>query len=418
METLGKRQPGNDWEMSPNRARSKYDWDTEGKCFPILFGNRWSVADEGPTPADELYNACRCSSPTKFPLTDGRRSLLHTLSPSSLLPSRILSKQRPAPTTSANSAMKPVALRLNPIAKVNNTFQRPRRLTLGGITHRHNLTDCLSRRSVGNATQAYTGGISRRHSHPTASSVVYRESHTRIYKAESTISIPYISATQAYTRRNHTSPLHSHTGLHWQNLTSPFSSDCLIDGLLGMPYKDLLGGIIHRHTSRLYKDLLGGINHRHTSYQCHIGSHFLWQNHTSPLLLHSHTGSLSLWRNQPSPGSLPTTYIGDSVGHQSPAMAICVAPSLTGSPRVSPTASLDGSVGGFGRSINNSISRSRNPQNAASPSLHTSSPGHPNSSAHQATPPTSNNYPTPCLSIAPQIGSITVLSSLASPELI
>eukprot|EP01018_Ginkgo_biloba_P015723 Gb_06190 [translate_table: standard] len=101
---------------------------------------------------------------------------------------------------------------------------------------------------------------------------------------------------------------------------------------------------------------------------------------------------------------------------------------------------------GFGRSIKGSISRSCNPQNATSPSLHTSSPGHPNSSAHQvgcstpqpqlsyqlatllslsssrsntpwqATPPTPNNYPTPCLSIAPQIGSITVLSSLRLPR--
>eukprot|EP01018_Ginkgo_biloba_P018637 Gb_32898 [translate_table: standard] len=127
------------------------------------------------------------------PLTDGRRFLAsQCLSPSSLLPSRILSIDMPTPMTTLKLPHK-----LHPLAKGNNTFHWPHRLTImhirphrlfGGITHRqfsttpayntiqrpHRLSpaessiamltsDCLSRRSVGHShvTSTIAQGLTR-----------------------------------------------------------------------------------------------------------------------------------------------------------------------------------------------------------------------------------------------------------------
>eukprot|EP01018_Ginkgo_biloba_P021891 Gb_29352 [translate_table: standard] len=159
-----------------------------------------------PTSIDEAprRRSVFISSPTKFPalwsvvdavpLTDGRRFLAsQSLSPSSLLPSRILSIYRPAPTTLTNTALKLVSFhlitddpqdqlthslphRLPPHAKGNNTLQWPHRLTLmhirphrlyGGITHRQFLATQAYKHYMHSHT-GFPGGITHRQFSPTA----------------------------------------------------------------------------------------------------------------------------------------------------------------------------------------------------------------------------------------------------------
>eukprot|EP01018_Ginkgo_biloba_P007763 Gb_20599 [translate_table: standard] len=81
---------------------------------------------------------------------------------------------------------------------------------------------------------ALTGGINHRHSHPTASSTVCKECHTDSYWRNLTSPHP----------QPHRLPLAEST---IAGLT--YHTNCLIGGLSGMLYKDLQGGINHRHTS-------------------------------------------------------------------------------------------------------------------------------------------------------------------------
>eukprot|EP01018_Ginkgo_biloba_P020156 Gb_28970 [translate_table: standard] len=96
-----------------------------------------------------------------------------------------------------------------------------------------------------------------------------------------------------------------HEGSHWQNQPSPLTSEYLISGLSGMPYKDLQGGINHRHTSfhshtRIYKE------------ESHVATpprpHRLSSNCLHRRSVEHHT-MLALWT------SLPTASLGGSVGH-------------------------------------------------------------------------------------------------------
>eukprot|EP01018_Ginkgo_biloba_P035040 Gb_33609 [translate_table: standard] len=90
-------------------------------------------------------------------------------------------------------------------------------------------------------------------------------------------------------------------------------TDCLISDLSGMPYKDLLGGINHRHTSYHSHtgSVSGGISRRHFFSMATQGLSL-----AESTIARLTSDCLHRW----------------SVGHQSPAMAIYVTPSLTGSP--------------------------------------------------------------------------------------
>eukprot|EP01018_Ginkgo_biloba_P015726 Gb_32925 [translate_table: standard] len=115
---------------------------TDDRRFPSLHRRSPKTSVGDPTHHRRSSSALK-STVGAVPLTDGCRFLTsHTLSPSSLLPFRILSIHRPALTTSANSALK-LPHRLNPLAKGNNTLQTPHRLTRRNHTSPLTLTASL-----------------------------------------------------------------------------------------------------------------------------------------------------------------------------------------------------------------------------------------------------------------------------------
>eukprot|EP01018_Ginkgo_biloba_P035152 Gb_02973 [translate_table: standard] len=133
----------------------------------VVDGRWWPIAGVHPI-TDECPRLRSVFITTKFPthksivgavpLTDGRQSFASPcLSPSSLLPSRILSIYRPVPKTSTNSALKLTLTHYN--GHEGSLVESP-------IT---NLTDCLISGLSGMPHKAHTGRINHCHSHQTAS---------------------------------------------------------------------------------------------------------------------------------------------------------------------------------------------------------------------------------------------------------
>eukprot|EP01018_Ginkgo_biloba_P039594 Gb_22232 [translate_table: standard] len=240
-------------------------------------GRRSSVSQPPPTKAPRRLSLIN-PTPTKLPPRSGRSVSAASLTDErQFLASHTVAVLPPAFQDLVETQARAddsTALRLNPLAKNSNTFQRPRRLTLVESTIATHISHRLPHwRSVGNATQGFTW-----QNQPS----------------------PHLNAIQGFTWRNHTSP-HLITQPH--RLSLPLAESHIATSSPRPHRLSLSSGINHRQaliqlpTSTICR----------ASVSCYGDlrrPQFDW------LLLHSHTGFLSFWQNQPSPGSHPTAYIG------------------------------------------------------------------------------------------------------------
>eukprot|EP01018_Ginkgo_biloba_P001946 Gb_27660 [translate_table: standard] len=302
------------------------------------------------------------------PLTNERRFLAsHTLSPSFPLPSKILSIDMPAPTTSVNSALKLVG---------NNTLQWPHRL-IGGISHHHfsHPTASLDSLSVLSLllwkTCVAPSLIGFSHITPTAS------------LGSSIRNAPQGSQAESHVATSHSRP---HRLSLAESTIAMLTSDYLSRRSVGSQsptmvdlrrpqFGCLSGEINHRHFSfTATQALSGGINHHHALIRLPTSTVYRASHNADALRLIFRLPHSTVCRVSSFGNGYHYSIKGSMSRFLQPldryAASLHTLVTLS-----SKTTSC--SRNGFDRSIKGSISRSCNPQNAASPSLHTSSPGHP-----------------------------------------